>query len=68
MYSNFNVLVLPMSADSKYKIGDKYKVPERPAWNNWRHKKFDGLTIKNIDYLYGLRLHFDFKEWEANEA
>jgi hypothetical protein len=68
MHSNYNVLTLPMAVDRKYKIGDKYKVPERPAWNSWRHRKFDGLEIKNIDYCFGVRLHFDFSEWEGNEA
>lgn len=56
-----------MSSDGKYKIGDKYEVPERSSWNNWRHRKFDRLPIKNIDYLFGVRLHFDFKEWSENE-
>ena len=63
MYSNYNVLVLPMSCDGKYQIGEIYRVSDREYHRFWR---FDGLQIKNIDYLWGVRLHFDYKEWFEN--
>ena len=25
------------------------------------------MQIKNIDYLWGVRLHFDYKEWFEND-
>ena len=62
LYSNNNVVVLPMSADGKYKIGDKYKCIS----SDWREKRFDNLEIKNIDYSFGVRLHFDYQEWYNN--
>ena len=64
MYSNYNVLVLPMSCDGKYKIGEFYRVSDKEYHRFWR---FDGLQIKNIDYLWGVRLHFDYKEWFEND-
>ena len=64
MYSNWNVLVLPMSCDGKYQIGEIYRVSDENYHRFWR---FDGLQIKNIDYLYGVRLHFDYKEWFEND-
>jgi len=67
MYSNYNVLTLSMEADGKYSIGDTYKVPERPVYDNWRHRRFKGLKIVNIDYCFGVRLHFDWSEWEQNK-
>lgn len=60
--SNYNVLTLPMRADGKYKVGDKYKNSSR----RWQAQKFNGLEIKNIDYCFGVRLHFDFNEWANN--
>ena len=63
MYSNYNVLTLPISADGKYKVGDIYKAP---IYSTMRIRKFDGLKIKNIDYQWGVRLHFDFNEWRDN--
>ena len=64
MYSNYNVLVLPMSCDGKYQIGDIYRVSDEGYYRFWR---FDGLQIKNVDYLWGVRLHFDYKEWFEND-
>ena len=55
-------MTLPMRADGKYIIGDKYETNS----NNWRAQKFNGLEIKNIDYVFGVRLHFDWNEWENN--
>jgi hypothetical protein len=66
MHSNYNVLTLPMAMDGKYKVGDTYNVPEISVNKTWKYYKFDGLTIKNIDYCYGVRLHFDFNEWNNN--
>ena len=63
LHSNYNVLTLPMKADGKYKIGDKYKALS----NKWRELRFNGLEIKNIDYHFGVRLHFDWNECENNE-
>lgn len=62
LYSNYNVLTLPITAEGKYKIGDLYK----PSSNSLKERKFDGLIIKNIDYVWGVRLHFDFYEWLEN--
>ena len=59
MYSNYNVLTLPISADGKYKVGDIFYSNSF----NWRIKQFDSLEIKYIDYCYGVRLHFDYKQW-----
>lgn len=42
MYSNWNVLTLPIKADGKYKIGDTYHVSDRLYPKFW---KFDGLVI-----------------------
>ena len=64
MYSNWNVLVLPMSCDGKYKVGEVFKVSDEQYWKFWR---FDGLQIKNIDCVWGIRLHFDYKEWHDNK-
>lgn len=66
MHSNYNVLTLPIEADGIYEIGDVYHIPKRPAYKNWRHIKFDGLIIRNIDYCFGVRLHFDYNEWYDN--
>jgi len=66
MHSNYNVLTLPIAADGKHKVGDTYKVPENSANKSWKHYKFDGLVIKNIDYCYGVRLHFDWNDWNQN--
>ena len=63
MTSNYNVLFLPISADGKYKIGDEFKAP---SICDWRIQRFDGLKIKNIDYCFGVRLHFDWNEWQNN--
>jgi len=63
MTSNYNVLLLPISADGKYKVGDIYTAPDIC---HWRIKKFNGLQIKKIDYNFGVRLHFDWSEWEKN--
>lgn len=60
MYSNWNVLTLPIKADGKYKIGDTYHVSDRLYSKFW---KFDGLVIQNIDYAFGVRLHFNLKDW-----
>lgn len=62
LYSNYNVLTLPIAAEGKYKIGDTYKAVS----SNWKEQKFNGLTIKNIDYMYGIRLHFDWNKWDMN--
>jgi hypothetical protein len=59
MYSNWNVLTLPIKADGKYKIGDTYHVSDRLYPKFW---KFDGLVIQNIDYAFGVRLHFNLKD------
>ena len=53
MYSNWNVLTLPIKADGKYKIGDTYHVSDRLYPKFW---KFDGLVIQNIYYAFGVRL------------
>lgn len=60
LYSNYNVLVLSIKADGIYKIGDTYK--------STSHKdgKFDGLVIQNIDYCFGVRLHFNYYDWFNN--
>lgn len=60
MYSNWNVLTLPIETDGQYKIGDTYYVSDRNFYKFW---KFDGLKIENIDYAFGVRLHFNFQEW-----
>ena len=60
LYSNYNVLVLNSSEEGKYSVGDIYKA------KYYNDSKFDGLKIKNIDFLYGLRLHFDYNEWKDN--
>lgn len=60
MYSNWNVLTLPIKADGKYKIGDTYHVSDRLYPKFW---KFDGLVIQNIDYAFEVRLHFNLKDW-----
>ena len=64
MYSNYNVLTLPIETDGRFKIGDTFVLSRnQKKICNWRIMKFDGLEIKNIDYCFGVRLHFDFKEW-----
>jgi hypothetical protein len=63
MYSNYNVLTLPIECDGKYKIGDIYNYTNKL---NWRIHRFNGLEIKSIDYCFGVRLHFDWNEWENN--
>ena len=60
LYTNYNVVTLPMAADGKYKIGDAFK---SSAYNDSR---FDGLIIRNIDYCFGVRLHFHWHEWLNN--
>lgn len=50
LYSNWNVLTLPIKADGKYKIGDTYHVLDEEYPKFW---KFDGLVIRNIDYSWG---------------
>lgn len=42
LYSNWNVLTLPIKADGKYKIGDTYHVLDEGYPKFW---KFDGLVI-----------------------
>ena len=64
MYSNYNVLTLPIAADGKYQAGDIYKALDH---HNSGMRKFDGLKIVNIDYCFGVRLHFDWNEWEKNK-
>jgi len=58
MISNYSVLTLPLKYDGKYKVDDTFKTYSL----NWRTKRFDGLKIKNIDYCFGVRLHFDQNE------
>lgn len=53
-----------MSCDGKYQIGEIYRVSDKEYHRFWR---FDGLQIKNIDYLWGVRLHFDYEEWFEND-
>lgn len=60
MYSNWNVLTLSIKVDGKYKIGDTYHVTDNEYLKFWR---FDGLVIQNIDYVFGVRLHFNRKDW-----
>lgn len=60
LYTNYNVVTLPIAADGKYKIGDVFK---STAYNDSR---FDGLIIQNISYCFGVRLHFDWHEWKNN--
>lgn len=60
LHSNWNVLTLPIKADGKYKIGDTYHVSDKDYPKFW---KFDGLVIQNIDYSWGVRLHFSVKDW-----
>ena len=60
MYSNWNVLILPIKADGKYQIGDTYYVSDKLYSKFW---KLDGLVIQNIDYAFGVRLHFNLKDW-----
>lgn len=60
LYSNWNVLTFPIKADGKYKIGDTYHVSDKFYPKFW---KFDGLVIQNIDYAFGVRLHFNLKDW-----
>lgn len=67
MHSNYNELTLPMSADGIFNPGDIYKVPERTAWDNWRHYRFDGLKVLRVDYCFGIRLHFDWNDWQMNQ-
>lgn len=64
LYCNYNILTLPMKTKDKYKVGDIYKSISK----NWREQKFNGLEIKNIDYVFGVRLHFDFYEWENKKV
>lgn len=65
MTSNYNVILLPIEVDGKHKVGDTFKASET---SNWRIQKFDGLKIQRIDYCWGVRLHFDWNEWENNIA
>lgn len=60
LYTNHNVVTLPMAADGKYKIGDVFK---STAYND---RRFDGLIIRNISYCFGVCLHFDWHEWKIN--
>lgn len=64
MYSNYNVLTIPIQLDGKYKIGDIFECSKN---DNWRIMKFHGLQIKGIDYCWGVRLHFDWGEWKEND-
>jgi hypothetical protein len=64
MTSNWNVIYLPSSADGLYKIGDTFSSPNN---SNWRIRRFEGLKIINIDYSWGVRLHFDYNEWYNNK-
>jgi len=67
MTSNYNVLTLPLIRDGKYKIGDVFRLSEQEKRVcDWRILKFDGLQIKNIDYCWRVRLHFDWREWQQN--
>jgi hypothetical protein len=66
MTSNNNILYLTIKADGLYKPGDVFHV-KGVHRNNPRLMKFDGLTIKNIDYCFGVRLHFDLAEWSTNK-
>ena len=50
MYSNYNVLVLPISKEEQFQVGDTYGVSKR---NMCKYYRFNRLTIKNIDYLHG---------------
>ena len=40
-------------------------VPDNIIYN-WRIERFEGLKIVNIDYCFGIRLHFNFFEWYNN--
>ncbi len=64
LHSNYNTLTLSIRNDGKFKVGDIYKVPEMDQ--NWRHKRFHGLKIISIDYVFGVRLHFDYNDWCKN--
>lgn len=59
---------MPIEADGKYKIGQVFKLNKERPGLDWRLLKFDGLEIKNIDYFWGVRLHFDWNEWETNKG
>lgn len=63
MTSNYNVLYLPIEADGKYSVGDTFYANSNA---DWRITRFNGLQIKNIDYCFSVRLHFDWNEWEKN--
>jgi hypothetical protein len=65
MTSNYNVILLPITADGKYRVGDIFEL-KGFAICNLRLARFHGLEIKNIDYCFGVRLHFDWQEWEGN--
>lgn len=66
MTSNYNVLWLPIEDDGKWKLGDTFTFSDRAKSmiTDLRLLKFDGLEIKNIDYNFGVRLHFDWNEWD----
>lgn len=66
MYSNYNVLTLPISSDGKYQIGDTFYI-NRDNINYYKFLRFNNLKIKNIDYSFGVRLHFDWSEWSNNQ-
>jgi hypothetical protein len=67
MYCNYNVLVLPIEAAGKYEIGDTFKLCDKEKEiYSWQFHKFDGLKIENIDYCFGVRLHFKFSDWALN--
>jgi len=67
MDSNYNVLLLSIECDGKYKIGDVFYHQKPSNITNLKLLKFEGLKIRNIDYNFGVRLHFDFNEWEKAE-
>jgi hypothetical protein len=64
LHSNYNVLTLSIRMDGKFKVGDVYTVPETER--DLKHRRFNGLQIKRIDYVFGVRLHFDYSEWASN--
>lgn len=64
LHSNYNVLTLSILDKDKYKVGDIYYVPEDDI--KWRHRRFHGLEIEGIDYVFGTRLHFNYNDWCNN--
>ena len=58
------MLVLPTSSNGVYEVGDIYVSKN----NHIKEKNFDGLEIKSIDYVNGVRLHFDWNDWLKNKT